>query len=239
MTQFKDKTAKGGGGHGQRRAVHVPGAPGRRHPALRPHVRAGRRGPAAAPRVHARRRPALQPPLRGDPRGCRSLHPQGDRQDHRPAGSDGEMSNHGGVPSRHGARCSTTRVPRQEVPVRRHRLRLGGALRPRGEAGHQQPAAPSTSSLTGPRHRRPRGGVRRTRLRRPQEGPRRCGGRLRDSLPRPGRSRSSPTQTQTSAGPRTGGRKQAAPRGGRGRRCATWWQRVGFVAAAHSRPSGQ
>ena len=68
MTQFKDKSAKRGAAAGAtRRAVHLPGPAGRRHPALPGRPGAGRRGPAPAPRAHPRPRPAVQPPLRRRP----------------------------------------------------------------------------------------------------------------------------------------------------------------------------
>ena len=60
MTQFKDKSQQGRGGRHDRRAVHLPGADGRRHPALRHRPGAGRRGPAAAPRARPRPRAAVQ-----------------------------------------------------------------------------------------------------------------------------------------------------------------------------------
>ena len=68
MTQFKDKAD-------QREfvsagALHLPGADGRRHPALPDRHRPDRRRPAAAPRARARRRRALQRALRRDVRGA-------------------------------------------------------------------------------------------------------------------------------------------------------------------------
>ena len=48
----------------QRRALHLPGAAGGRHPALQGHPRAGRRGPDAAPGADARHRRQVQPRLR-------------------------------------------------------------------------------------------------------------------------------------------------------------------------------
>ena len=71
-------------GRGQCRAVHLPGAPGGRHPALPPPLRPGRRGPAPAPRADPRPGPAVQQPLQEDLPAARALHPQGDRQDRRP-----------------------------------------------------------------------------------------------------------------------------------------------------------
>ena len=73
-----------------RRAVHVSDPAGRRHPALPGQLRAGGRGPAPAPRADPQPRAALQLGLRPDVRGARALHPQGHREDPRPAGPDRE-----------------------------------------------------------------------------------------------------------------------------------------------------
>ena len=62
MTQFKDKGR--GPGVGERRAVRLPGAHGRRHPRLRHRPGPGGRRPAPAPRARPRRRHPVQPPLR-------------------------------------------------------------------------------------------------------------------------------------------------------------------------------
>ena len=95
-------------GRGERRAVHLPGAPGGRHPALPAALRPGRRGPAPAPRADPRSRPAVQQPLQEDAPAARALHPQGDRQDRRPAEphrQDVQVA----PPARPGSsRCSTT-----------------------------------------------------------------------------------------------------------------------------------
>ena len=63
MTQFKDKSEHQPAQH-QRRPLHLSGAAGGRHPALRRDARAGRRGSAPAPGAGARDRPPLQRPLR-------------------------------------------------------------------------------------------------------------------------------------------------------------------------------
>ena len=52
-------------------ALHLPGADGRRHPALPDRRRSGRRRPAPAPRADARRRRAVQRALRRDVRRSR------------------------------------------------------------------------------------------------------------------------------------------------------------------------
>ena len=56
MTQFKDKSGASTGEFVSGRAVHLPGADGRRHPALRHRRGAGRRRPAPARRAHPRPR---------------------------------------------------------------------------------------------------------------------------------------------------------------------------------------
>ena len=56
MTQFKDKSQREGTAGATRRPVHLPGAAGRRHPALPGRPGAGRRGPAPAPRADPRPR---------------------------------------------------------------------------------------------------------------------------------------------------------------------------------------
>ena len=81
MTQFKDKSAREGAERATRRAVHLPGAAGRRHPALPASTGAGRRGPAPAPRADPRPGPAVQHSLRRDLRRARAAHHQGHRQD--------------------------------------------------------------------------------------------------------------------------------------------------------------
>ena len=91
------------------------------------------------------------------------------------------------------------------------------------------------SALTGTQHRRPRGGVRRPRLRRPQEGPRRGRRRLRDAVPRP-HPRAARRPGPARRGPRAG--RRAGRRGGRARPCADVYDRVGFVAPGQSRPDG-
>ena len=74
------------------------------------------------------------------------------------------------------------------------------------------------SALTGAAGRRPRGGVRRPWLRRPEEGPRRGGRRLRDALPR--------THARAPRRPdlpveRAARGRASRPARSRGRRCAT------------------
>ena len=201
MTQFKDKSAKGGEGAASRRAVHLPDPAGRRHPALPAAVRPGRRGPAPAPRADPRPRPAVQPPLQEDLPAARALHPQGDREDHRPPGPDREDVEVGVLARRASSRCSTT--PR----CRRKKIR--SAVTDSGsEIRFDEEEKPGISNLltiysalTGRAIARPRGGVRRPGLRRPQEGPRRRRGRVRDPVPRPdprAARRPAPSSTRSS-----------------------------------------
>ena len=82
------------------RPLHLPGAHGGRHPALRHRARAGRRRPAAAPRAHARPRRPLQLALRRDLRRARGADPQGVGAHLRPAGADGEDVEVGRSPRR-------------------------------------------------------------------------------------------------------------------------------------------
>ncbi len=70
--------------------LHVPGADGRRHPALPDRHRPDRRRPAPAPRARPRRRRALQRTVRGDVRRARGRLPGGRRADHGPPGADEE-----------------------------------------------------------------------------------------------------------------------------------------------------
>ena len=72
MTQFKDKSPRGGARPRSRRAVHLPDPAGGRHPALPGRPGAGRRGPAPAPRADPRPGAAVQPPLRRDLHACPS-----------------------------------------------------------------------------------------------------------------------------------------------------------------------
>ena len=72
------------------RAVHLPGAAGRRHPALRRRRGAGRRRPAPARRDHPGHRHPLQPPLRRHVRGAAGRHPAGRRPGDGPPGPDVE-----------------------------------------------------------------------------------------------------------------------------------------------------
>ena len=80
-----------------------------------------------------------------------------------------------------------------------------------------------------PPDRRPRGGVRRPRLRRPEEGPRRGRGRLRDAVPR-----AHPRAARRPGLPHRGARAGAPSRPARVAEATLRdvYQRVGFVAAA-------
>ena len=96
MTQFKEKSA--GPGVGERRALRLPGADGRRHPRLR-HRRVpvgdDQRQHLELARDIAR---AVQPPLRRDARRPEGGDPAGRRAGHGPAGPDGEDVEVGRLP---------------------------------------------------------------------------------------------------------------------------------------------
>ena len=85
MTQFKDKTQKSGRGRRNAGPVRVPHPDGRRHPPVPDGPGSGGRGPAAAPGADPEPGPALQHPLRPHVHRARGHHPQGQRQDLRPA----------------------------------------------------------------------------------------------------------------------------------------------------------
>ena len=123
MTQFKDKSD-------QRefvsvRALHLPGADGRRHPPLPDRHRPDRRRPATAPRARPRRRGALQLPLRRDVRRAAGRLPGGRRADHGPAGPDEEDVHHRRLRAGHRAAARRARRDPEEVQERRDRLRTG------------------------------------------------------------------------------------------------------------------
>ena len=144
-------------GRGQRRAVHLPDPPGGRHPALPAALRAGRRGPAPAPRADPRPRPAVQPAATRRRSGCPS--PTSSR---RPPRSPTSRTRPRRCRSRRPRRpgivemLDDPKVSREEDPLGGHRLRRRDPLRPRGEAGRQQPAHDLLRAHRPP-DRRPRG----------------------------------------------------------------------------------
>ena len=116
----------------------------------------------------------------------------------------------------------------EEDPLGGHRHRPRGRLRPGDQAGRQQPADHPQRAVR-PQHRRARGALRRPRLRRPEEGARRGGHRLRDPGPgaHPGAAR---RPRRAGAGARRG--RGAGPRGRRPRRWPQVYERVGFLPPA-------
>ena len=108
MTQFKDKSAKGGEGAASVGLFTYPILQAADILLYRPHYVPGRRGPAPAPRADPRPRAAVQPPLQEDLPAARALHPQGHRQDHRPAGPDARRCRSRRPRRRASSRCSTT-----------------------------------------------------------------------------------------------------------------------------------
>ena len=97
-----------------------------------------------------------------DVHGARAVHRQGHREDHRPAGPDGEDVEVGVLAGRHHRPAGRPGPVGQEDPLGGHRHRPGDRLRRRDQAGRLQPA----DHLLGadrPEHRRP--GRPRTRAR--------------------------------------------------------------------------
>ena len=184
MTQFKDKSAKGGEGAASRRAVHLPDPPGGRHPALpaeyvpvgedqRQHLELTR---DLAQRFNHRYKKTFRLP---EPYILKSTAKILDLQN--PAIKMSKSSSSAG---RHHRDARRPQGLGEEDPLGRHRLRLRDPLRPRGEAGGLQPAHDLLGAHR-PGHRRPRHGVRRAGVRRPQGRPGRRGGRVRHAVPRP------------------------------------------------------
>ena len=110
MTQFKDKGA--GPGDGAGRPLHLPGAHGGRHPALRRRRGPGGRRPAPAPRADPRPGHPVQPPLRRDLRRPRGGHPRDGRPGHGPPAPRAQDVQVGRLPARHHPASST---PTEEI----------------------------------------------------------------------------------------------------------------------------
>ncbi len=156
-------------------ALLLPGADGGRRPRLPGDRGPGRRRPATARRADAGDRPPLQRALRRDAGGARPGHPGGRRPDHGPAGAGAEDVDDRRHRGRHRPRPRRARRDPQEARQRRHRLRAGGAPRPRQARRHQPDRHPRRRPRR--RARGDRGRVRGRRLRRLQEGGGRGGGR--------------------------------------------------------------
>ena len=229
MTQFKDKSGRAGRRPRQRRAVHLPDPAGGRHPALPGRPGAGRRGPAPAPGAHPR------PRRSGSTRASATtfmvpepLHRQGDRQDLRPAGArEADEQEH--RRQRAASGCSTTR--------RSSRRRSAVAVTDTGREIVFDPVGKPgvtnlltiLSALTGETSGRIEERMRRAGLRRPEEGGRRGGARLRRAVPAPGARATSttrPSWTRVLARGAERAREVAVPT------LATVYDRVGFLPAA-------
>ena len=130
MTQFKDKSDEqefvSAG------AVHLPGAPGRRHPALPDRHRPGRRATSASTSSSRATSPSASTPLRRDVHAAERRLPRGRGEDHGPPGAREEDVDDGW--NRAG-----NRVHRSTRPTR-----SGGSSRPRSPT----PAARSSTRPT-------------------------------------------------------------------------------------------
>ena len=132
-------------GVGAGRAVHLPGADGGRHPALRHRPGARRRRSAPAPRADPRPGSAVQLPLRRDvrdPRGRRSAGRAG-RPDHGPPGPEQEDVQVEREPAGDDRPLRRPGHHRAQDPAGRHRHRhrpRRGPLRPGRQARRGQPA---------------------------------------------------------------------------------------------------
>ena len=199
MTQFKDKSAKGGEGAASVGLFTYPILQAADILLYRPAVRPGRRGPAPAPRADPRPGAAVQQPVQEDVPAARALHPQGGREDLRPPGPDDRRCP--SRPRRPSGMHRPARRPeglREEDPLRGHRLRDRDPLRRGEQARRLQPARRSTPRSPARTDRRLGAAYDGKRLRRPQERPRRGRRRLRDAVPRPRRwscSRTAPSWT--------------------------------------------
>ena len=150
------------------RPLHLPRAPGGRHPPL-PHGQgAGRRRPAPAPRAGARHRPAVQQPLRRVPHAARSGDPRHRRPGDGPSGPDAEDVDHPRHAAGDGAPDRLHRHRHAEDPLGRHRLRPRGAPGRRRQGGDRQPDR-DHGDRDRPLGRRYRAVIRRRRLRAVQE----------------------------------------------------------------------
>ena len=134
MTQFKEKSDR------QRvrlgRALHLPGADGRRHPALPDRHRPDRRRPAPAPRARARRRRALQRALRRDVQSSpRASIPRSARGSWTSRSRRRRCRRRGGTPQGTVQLLDQPDVIRQEVPLGGHRLGPRGPARAEDKPG--------------------------------------------------------------------------------------------------------
>ncbi len=138
----------GGPGVGERRALRLPGAHGRRRARLR--HRAGPRGrrPAPAPRARPRHRHPVQPPLRRHARGARGEHPAGRCARHGPAAPHEQDVEVGRLAPGHDPAARRPEVDHQAHQERGHRLRQRGPLRPRRASPACRTCCRSSASVT-------------------------------------------------------------------------------------------
>ena len=132
-----------GPGRGAGRPLHLPGAHGGRHPALRRHPRPGGRRPAPAPRAHPGGGRPLQQPLRRDLRRPRGGHPRNRGPGHGPPAPRAQDVQVGRVAAGHHRPARLGRGHHAQGAQGGHRHRRGDALRPGGQARAGQPARPA------------------------------------------------------------------------------------------------
>ena len=226
MTQFKEKCDRAG--LRLRRPLHLPGADGRRHPALPDRSRPGRRRPAPARRADARRRRALQPALRRDVRRARGLDPRGRRADQEPAGAraadvDDARRAAGRRPAGRPARRRSARSSRPRSPTPARDVRHD----PEREAGHLEPDRDHVRRdrrARSPRSRR----ATTARATAQFKAGRRRGGR-RAARPDPGALRGAPRRRAASSArcSPAAPRRPARPRPPRSSRCTSAWASSG------------
>ena len=224
MTQFKDKSEQGR--VRVRRAVHLSGPDGGRHPPLRHRPGAGGRRPAPAPRAHPRRRRAASTPATAR----RSWSPRPTSRRRAPGSwtcrsPTDKMSKSEDSPAGHDRSCSTTRRS-IEKKIKRAVTDTDAevTLRPGDQARACRTCSRSSAAATG---RDPEARGRGLHAVRPPQG-RHRGGRDRAARPDPGplpRAGGRPRRDRTPSWPRAPTRR-GRPRPlswlGRGRPSASY-----------------
>ncbi len=140
MTQFKDKSSKGGESQSSVGLFTYPILQAADILLYDTDAVRGR-GPAPASGAVPRPRAALQQPVRRDVRGAQAAHRDGHRENHRPAGPDRQDEQVRVQPERHHRPAGGPQAVGEEDPVGGDRLRRRSALRRGEETGRQQPFA--------------------------------------------------------------------------------------------------